>query len=1601
MNWRHILRFAPLAIALSTLAVGLTAGEGAGATQHHKVALDPSKVEIQSTGSGGEAVVRYPGAAAPPVGSPDVPRVPVWIEVPAGMQAAAVRATPSGLRDLGQVRVASAVDWRSDGLEAKPPIGMPATPAGEWALLGRQGSLRGHWVVCVLVAPATWDEATGRLTGASAVDVELELEPLAAERAAAVVPRARIVREIETRFDESIGKTITGYIPARPTEELVGDGPAGPGPYQPTFRPTTDGSAVEYVIVTSQALATEFERLADWKTQKGVQATVRTVEWIDQTYPNGVDRAERIRFFVRDAYQNWGTAFVLLGGDSDVIPVRYGVTTYFNGEQIPADMYFGCLDGNWNADGDGQFGEAEIGLPSDDADLEAEVSVGRAPVSTVGQADTFVDKMLLYEISPPMQARYPASILVMAERLFPPSGTHGGTIAETALAFVPNWMRIVRLYEEAHLFQGAIELTRQAALDSINAGFGIVHHVGHGYRNTMSIGPGTINNADSDALINSPRNSVVFAINCSSASIDFNSIGERWVKNPNGGSIAYIGTSRLAFVSPSAMMQNAWYEAVFDSTTRSLGPAVDIARMSIAGTSDFDGPNRWNVMATTLLGDPEVDLYTNAVIPMQVAHAGSVALGSAPITFTVTAQGTPVPGATVTLWKADQVYVRGTTNGAGVVQLANTATTTGPVIVTAHKSYYRPYVSAVNVTSATTAYLHVNAITVDDDALGFSNGDGDGFADAGETIELRVTLRNAGNVSATSVQATLTENDPEDAIVINPTPVTYGTINPGGQSQGSGAFLITIDPSAPVAYQPVLTANITATQGTWQDLIVLPIRRPYLEHYSHFVDDLAPRGDGDGVVEADETIYYRITLKNTGQDRATAVTGTLAALQKSNQQPHPLVTVADASSSWGTINPDFSVQGDRFEFTLAANCDPKTVLLRVTLNDDLGPVDVELLDVEHPTPPDSITAFGAPSSIRLTWKKPISEDVKGYDVLRSLNAAGPFNRINEFTIDGSASYEDPNLLPLTRYYYKIVARDSSYNASDETAAISGSTNPPIAAGWPIEMGQQSAASAIVADIDGGSQSEILTGGEMVYAWHADGTEVVDGDQDARTNGPFSLLGRSTITAGFNATPAAGDVNEDGVNFEVMNVGFTADSVTVWTNAGLPMPSWPKSVYDQSTWASPIMADLDLDGDHEIIVWAGQGGRLLAWHHNGVELADGDNNPSTNGVLARITGTSFNYGSPAVANLDLDPQLEILFPVNLSTDHSGGIYAVNMNGSGVLGWPFFSGSMAIPSEVSSSLAVGDLDRNGTDEVVFSCEREGGRVYVLNRDGSVRSGWPKVVAAYTPGSRLTSPSLADLDNDGFLDVVFPSTNGILYAWNRNGVLLPGFPQTYYPNPQTQTSECTASIGDIDGNGDLEILFGDEKGKVHGYNHNGTLANGFPIQLAGEVRATPAIWDTDHDGLVEIVVVCFDAHTYVFDLPGVFNPLRMPWPFIRHDARNTGRFSTPVQQIGVEEPALAPIVAVPAFHPVHPNPFNPMATLAFDVPGMTGDALPVTLDIYDVSGRLVRRLVDGAIDSGRHEVLWDGRGQDGGAKSSGVYFARIAIADFVATQKLTMLR
>lgn len=89
--------------------------------------------------------------------------------------------------------------------------------------------------------------------------------------------------------------------------------------------------------------------------------------------------------------------------------------------------------------------------------------------------------------------------------------------------------------------------------------------------------------------------------------------------------------------------------------------------------------------------------------------------------------------------------------------------------------------------------------------------------------------------------------------------------------------------------------------------------------------------------------------------------------------------------------------------------------------------------------------------------------------------------------------------------------------------------------------------------------------------------------------------------------------------------------------------------------------------------------------------------------------------------------------------------------------------------------------------------------------------------------------------------------------------------------------------------------------------------------------------------------------------------------------------------------------ALHANRPNPFNPVTTIAFDLPARQ----QVDLSIYDVGGRLVRRLAGGPMNAGTHELVWDGRAAGGEESASGIYFYRLETGDFTQTKKMILIR
>ncbi len=89
--------------------------------------------------------------------------------------------------------------------------------------------------------------------------------------------------------------------------------------------------------------------------------------------------------------------------------------------------------------------------------------------------------------------------------------------------------------------------------------------------------------------------------------------------------------------------------------------------------------------------------------------------------------------------------------------------------------------------------------------------------------------------------------------------------------------------------------------------------------------------------------------------------------------------------------------------------------------------------------------------------------------------------------------------------------------------------------------------------------------------------------------------------------------------------------------------------------------------------------------------------------------------------------------------------------------------------------------------------------------------------------------------------------------------------------------------------------------------------------------------------------------------------------------------------------------ALYPNYPNPFNSSTTIRFDI---TQDS-QVALRIYDVMGREIKTLFEGALVRGAHRMIWNGRDNHGNSASSGIYLLRIQAGLFSQVREMTLLR
>jgi hypothetical protein len=170
------------------------------------------------------------------------------------------------------------------------------------------------------------------------------------------------------------------------------------------------------------------------------------------------------------------------------------------------------------------------------------------------------------------------------------------------------------------------------------------------------------------------------------------------------------------------------------------------------------------------------------------------------------------------------------------------------------------------------------------------------------------------------------------------------------------------------------------------------------------------------------------------------------------------------------------------------------------------------------------------------------------------------------------------------------------------------------------------------------------------------------------------------------------------------------------------------------------------------------------------------------------------------------------------------------------------SYAIGAPVLSSLRIADIVGDSEKEIISTTyglppnPYGSGMVYVIHADGTVAPGWPVITSSPFPASA----AIGDVDADGDNEIVVGDWSQIA-VYNGDGSLFPGW-------PISNGLDYSPALEDLDVDGDLEIIYPSDN-NLYIRHHTGVLFHGWPVS-APEAIGSPAVADVDADGAMEII-------------------------------------------------------------------------------------------------------------------------------------------------------
>ena len=788
-------------------------------------------------------------------GHPEIPVLPVQIIIPAGEEAVKV--------EISYKRTESVIGTYNIYPRQKPyPISYEAKvtfvePANEIysknefypvELVSEVTTqyLRGHSIALLNLFPVQYNPVTQELLYHSSITISVETKQT--DQAASSFQ--------QFYRDDVSTKNRVKQLVCNPEE--ISSYPASNRNRDITF---------DYIIITNSTYESDFADFIEFKIGQGYNVFLKTTNEIYTEY-TGADNGEKVRNFIIDAYTTMGAEYILLGGDTSIVPYRgfwvnsYGIEDY----NIPSDLYFSGLDRigtgtgpDWNVDGDNKWGEHV------EADYYSEVYIGRISAENSTEFSAAINKQIMYQDSPVI-ADLEKSLMV-GEELNNSPQTNGGDYKNEIVtggyfngyttAGLPGNFTNETLYE----MDGYWDLSQ--ILTKMNSGLNIINHLGHSnvdynmkfYNNSVTNTNITVNGVNHNYFI-------IYSQGCLPAAIEQNCIAEKFTTIENGCAI-YVGNSRYGWYMPggtnssSQLMDREFFDAIFGEDITQVGPMNADSKEDNAAQCTNDNI-RWVYYELLLLGDPSLDVWTATPEDIIATFQPSIPLGTSEINFQ-----TDAPYARIGLIQNGEII------GNGIADASGNAT------IEFFESIITPELISVSIIAHNKNHFESEIVVITDEpyvifesySVNDPLGNGNSIPDFGESITLDMTLQNVGTITADGVTAVLSAED--DYISITTDSSTFGDMAAQQAVTIPDAFAIDIADNVPDQHNVMFTIVASGVaQSDWTSTFNMTINAPELFSNSFVVSDVS--GNNNGVIDPGEDVNLIISVENNGHANSPA-----------------------------------------------------------------------------------------------------------------------------------------------------------------------------------------------------------------------------------------------------------------------------------------------------------------------------------------------------------------------------------------------------------------------------------------------------------------------------------------------------------------------------------------------------------------------------------------------------------------------------------------------------------------------------------------------------------------------------------------------------------